>query len=221
MHIAIIGTGISGLTAAYHLAGDHRLTIFEAADHVGGHTNTIDVEVDDERHAIDTGFIVFNERNYPNFSRLLSELEVPSQPTTMSFSVRCDRTGLEYNGTSLDTVFAQRRNLLRPSFHRMLLDILRFNRQAPSMDDLPDDRTTVADYVARHGYSDRFVDQYLVPLGASLWSCPPRTFRSFPMRFVIEFLKNHAMLQVDGRPTWRVVRGGLGAIRREAGGGLP
>ena len=128
MKIAIIGAGISGLTAAYRLSAAHDVTVFEANDYLGGHTNTVDVEIDGERHAIDTGFIVFNDWTYPNFIALLDELGVRSQPTSMSFSVRCDAANLEYNGSSLNGLFAQRRNLLRPSFYRMLTDILRFNR---------------------------------------------------------------------------------------------
>jgi predicted NAD/FAD-binding protein len=133
MKIAIIGTGISGLTAAWRLHREHDLTIFEANDYIGGHTHTVDVEMQGQRYAVDTGFIVFNDWTYPNFIRLLEQLGVASQPTLMSFSVRCERTGLEYNGENLNTLFAQRRNLFRPSFHRMIRDILRFNREAPAL----------------------------------------------------------------------------------------
>jgi len=206
--IAIIGAGISGLTAAYRLHHRHDVTVFEAAGYAGGHTNTIRFEMDGGRHAVDTGFIVYNERNYPLFTEMLRELGVATQPTTMSFSVRSDRSGVEYNGTSLNTLFAQRTNVARPSFLRMVRDILRFNREAPTYEGVAGDETTVAEYAQTRGYSQRFLDEYLVPLGASLWSCPPRTFRAFPIRFVIEFLSNHSMLQVEGRPTWRVVSGG-------------
>ena len=208
MKIAIIGSGISGLTAAYHLHQRHDITVFEAAGHVGGHTNTIAVEMGGRKHFIDTGFIVFNEKNYPHFTELLRGLGVRTQPTEMSFSVRSDRTGLEYNGTSINKLFAQRSNLLRPSFHRMIREILRFNREAPELAGVSGDETTVDDYTAEKGYSREFVEDYLVPLGSSLWSCPTGTFRKFPIRFVVEFLENHAMLQVDGRPTWRVIQGG-------------
>jgi predicted NAD/FAD-binding protein len=206
--IAIIGGGVSGLVCAHHLHERHRITLFEAGDHVGGHTHTVDVEVAGERHAIDTGFIVYNDLNYPTFSALLDELGVATRPSTMSFSVRCDRTGLEYNGTSINRMFAQRRNLLRPRFHRMIRDILRFNREAPELLRDPGERTTVAEYVEANGYGAEFVEQYLVPIGASIWSCPPRTFRAFPIRFVVEFFANHRMLDVAGRPQWRVVAGG-------------
>jgi predicted NAD/FAD-binding protein len=131
--IAIIGTGISGLVCGHRLQADHDVTLFEANDWIGGHTHTVDVNLDETTFPVDTGFIVFNERNYPNFVTLLDELGVASHPTTMSFSVKCDRTGLEYNGTSLNRLFAQRRNLLRPRFHRMIREIMRFNREAPAV----------------------------------------------------------------------------------------
>ena len=131
MKIAVIGAGISGLTAAYRLSRQHDVELFEANDYLGGHTNTVDVELEGEHHAIDTGFVVFNDRTYPSFVAMLDEFGVKSRPAPMSFSLRCDRTGLEYNGSSLSGLFAQRRNLFRPRFWRMLRDILRFNREAP------------------------------------------------------------------------------------------
>jgi uncharacterized protein len=207
MRIAIVGGGISGLVTARLLSRRHDVTLFEAGDHAGGHTNTVTVEVDDERHAVDTGFIVFNHKTYPNFTALLEQLRVPSQETEMSFSVACDRTGLEYNGTSLNTLFAQRRNVVDPRFHRMVIDILRFNRegaaQAASMNG-----ATVAEFLAAHRYGERFRAHYLVPMGAAIWSCPPQTFAEFPIRFVMDFFANHGMLQVQGRPVWRVIKGG-------------
>ena len=208
MKLAIIGSGISGLTAAYHLHRDHEVTLFEANDYVGGHTNTVDVEFDGERHAIDTGFIVFNDWTYPNFIQLMDKLGVVSEPTTMSFSVRDDRTGLEYNGHSLATLFAQRRNLLRPSFYRMLADIVRFNREATRFVGNLNDETTVAEFLAREGYSKYFAEQYLLPMGAAIWSCPLGTFAQFPIRFIIEFYHNHGLLNVLRRPVWRVIANG-------------
>ncbi|MHC4217606.1 MAG: NAD(P)/FAD-dependent oxidoreductase [Planctomycetota bacterium] len=206
--IAIVGSGISGLVAAHLLHPDHEITVFEANDYVGGHTNTVDVDLGGERYAVDTGFIVFNKVNYPNFVRLLGQLGVESQPSTMSFSVRSDRTGLEYNGSSVNRLFVQRRNLLRPRFHAMIRDILRFNREAGEVLAAADLTTTVAEYVAERGYGDAFTDEYLVPMGSSIWSCPPATFRGFPIRFVVDFFNNHAMLRVNGRPQWRVITGG-------------
>jgi uncharacterized protein len=208
MRIAIIGSGVSGLTAARGLHRTHDITVFEAAPYVGGHVNTIDVDLGDERHSIDTGFIVFNEKNYPNFTQLLNDLDVASKPTSMSFSVRCDQTGLEYNGTSINHLFAQRTNFLRPRFYKMVRDILRFNREAAELLAGSGDDISVADYLETNRYSEAFAEKYLIPLGSSLWSCPAGTFRNFPIRFVVEFLSNHAMMQVDGRPTWRVVEGG-------------
>jgi len=208
VRIAIIGTGISGLTAAYHLCAHHELTLFEAGSHIGGHTNTIAVELDGERHAIDTGFIVFNDWTYPNFTALLDELGVASQPTEMSFSVRCDRTDLEYNGSHLNGLFAQRRNLIRPSFHRMLRDILRFHREAPALLEEPNSEPTVGEYLEQKRYSREFAERYLLPMGSAIWSCPTAKFSQFPMRFIVEFYKNHGLLSISHRPTWRVICGG-------------
>ena len=207
MQIAIVGSGISGLVTAYLLHRDHDITMFEANDYIGGHTHTVDVDWRGERHAIDTGFIVCNDRTYPNFLKLLAHLRVPIQPTPMSFSVRCDRTGLEYNGTSLNALFAQRRNLFRPSFYRMLRDISRFNREALALLENADEEITVGEYLDRHRYSQEFIGQYLVPMGAAIWSCPPGRFRQFPMRFIVEFYHNHGLLSLRNRPQWYVIRG--------------
>jgi len=210
MRIAVIGSGISGLVAAEHLHHRHDITVFEAGDHAGGHTNTIKVTVDGEEQHIDTGFIVYNEVHYPRFTELLRRFGVESQPTSMSFSVRDEASNMEYNGTSLNGLFSQRRNALRPSFLRMLLDILRFGREAPHLLEAssPESELTVEEYVDRHGYSRYFVEHYLIPLGAALWSSPAKQFRTFPMAFVVAFLNNHCMLQIGGRPVWRVIKGG-------------
>lgn len=208
MKIAVVGTGISGNVVARRLYREHEITVFEAADYVGGHTHTVDVELGGKRYAVDTGFIVFNDRTYPNFIALLAELGVASNPTQMSFSVRCERTDLEYNGASLGTLFAQRRNLLRPSFHRMLRDILRFNREAPMLLDLDDDQRVLGDVLHAGGYSREFVEQYLVPMAAAIWSAEPDNIYRFPARFFIRFFANHGLLEIGGRPQWRVVAGG-------------
>lgn len=210
MKIAIIGAGVSGLTAAYRLSEAHDITLFEANDYLGGHTNTVDVELDGERHAIDTGFIVFNDRTYPKFIELLTELGVRSRPTSMSFSVRCDAENLEYNGSSLNGLFAQRRNLFRPGFYRMLADVLRFNREAPELvlSRPAADETTVGEFLARHRYSREFSNHYLLPMGAAIWSCPLGAFANFPIRFIVEFYRNHGLLSLRHRPTWRVIEGG-------------
>lgn len=208
MKIAVVGTGISGLTAAYLLHRDHEMTVFEANDYIGGHTHTIDVEADGRQYAIDTGFIVFNDWTYPHFIALLDRLGVPSQPTDMSFSVRCEQTGLEYNGTTLNSLFAQRSNLLKPSFYRMIRDILRFNREAPALLRLTGPGPSLAAYLDEQGYSPQFVNHYIVPMGAAIWSASQRRLRQFPAQYVVRFFKNHGMLSVDERPTWRVISGG-------------
>ncbi len=209
MKIAVVGTGIAGMTAARILSRRNEITVFESASYIGGHTNTIRISEKNKTFAVDTGFIVFNEVNYPNLCKLFRELGVESRESDMSFSVHCEKTGFEYNGTNFDSLFAQRRNLIRPTFWRMLAEILRFNRDAPvHLAAGLDDTVSVASYVERHRYSATFVEHYLAPLGASLWSCDARRFRQFPMRFVVEFLKNHGMLRVNGRPTWRTVAGG-------------
>jgi len=208
MKIAVIGAGIAGNVAAYHLAREHEVTIFEAGSHLGGHTHTHEVEQAGRRYSVDTGFIVFNDWTYPNFIRLLDELGVASQPSNMGFSVRDERSGLEYSGSTLDTLFAQRRNLLRPSFWRMLRDILRFNREAPALLARPGDDLTLGDYLAENGYSHGFVEHYIVPMGAAIWSTDPQNLLRFPARYFVRFFHNHGLLSVDDRPQWRVICGG-------------
>jgi len=208
MKIAIVGTGIAGSVVAYRLREQHDITVFEANDYVGGHTNTVDVRLGGREHAVDTGFIVFNDWTYPNFIALLAELGVASKPTAMSFSVQCERTGLEYNGTTINSLFAQRRNLLRPSFYRMIRDILRFNREAPQVFARDDDATTIGSYLTEQRYSSEFIDHYMVPMCAAIWSAEPRTIAEAPARFLIRFLENHGLLSIDDRPIWRVIKGG-------------
>lgn len=208
MKIAIVGTGIAGLTAARKLHADHDLTLFEAASHVGGHTHTVDVELEGRQWAIDTGFIVFNDWTYPNFIALLDEIGVASQPSNMGFSVHCARTGLEYCGSSLDQLFVQRRNLVSPGFLGMIRDILRFNREARSLLAGGDDRLELGEYLAREGYSRRFIEHYVVPMGAAIWSADPATQLRFPARHFVEFFANHGLLSVNDRPQWRVIKGG-------------
>lgn len=208
MKIAIIGGGISGLTAAHLLCGEHELTLFEAGDYPGGHTNTLDVLHDGITYAIDTGFIVFNERTYPNFIRLLERLGVPSQPSVMSFSAVCEASGLQYSATSLDTLFAQRTNLLNFPFWRMLLEIIRFNRASAELYDSNDMNLTLGAYLRARGYSDLFIEKFLIPMGAAVWSADPAQFLSFPAAAFVRFFTNHGMLNVFDQPTWRVVKGG-------------
>jgi predicted NAD/FAD-binding protein len=206
--IAIIGSGIAGNVAAYRLHREHEITVFEAGDHVGGHTHTHAVEQDGRTLNVDTGFIVFNDWTYPNFIALLHELGVESQESEMSFSVKCDVTGLEYNGTTINSLFAQRSNLLRPSFLRMIRDILRFNREAPSLLAPEARETSLGDYLRENRYSTEFKRNYILPMGAAIWSASPTMMLDFPARYFVRFFHNHGMLSVDRRPTWRTIRGG-------------
>ncbi|MGF1615516.1 MAG: NAD(P)/FAD-dependent oxidoreductase [Gammaproteobacteria bacterium] len=208
MNIAIIGSGISGLVAAHQLHTEHAITLFEANDYLGGHTHTVEVETDGRRYGIDTGFIVFNDWTYPHFVALLETLGVASQPSTMSFSVHCQRSGLEYNGTSLNALFAQRRNLFRPAFYRMIRDILRFNREALALLSEANASITLGEYLERHHYCAEFIHHYLVPMGAAIWSTDPTRLWAFPAAYLVRFFHNHGMLSVDQRPQWRVITGG-------------
>ncbi len=207
MKIAIIGSGIAGNVVAHHLHRAHDITVFEAAGHIGGHTHTHTVQLDGETHDIDTGFIVYNDWTYPNFIALLDELGVAAQPSAMSFSVRNEHSGLEYNGATLNTMFAQRRNLLRPTFHRMIRDILRFNREAPALL-AAEQEIALGDYLAHGKYSPQFINDYLLPMGAAIWSTEPARMLAFPARYFVRFFHNHGMLSVDKRPQWRAIRGG-------------
>jgi predicted NAD/FAD-binding protein len=208
MRIAVVGTGIAGLVAARELHADHQITVYEAGGHVGGHSHTHSVEQAGSRYDVDTGFIVYNDRTYPHFSALLGRLGVATQESSMSFSVRCEETGLEYNGTTLNTLFAQRRNLLRPSFLGMIRDILRFNREAPTLLEHPSGEMPLGELLERGRYGRAFIDRYIVPMGAAIWSTDPRSMLDFPARFFVRFLHNHGMLSVNDRPVWRTVRGG-------------
>jgi uncharacterized protein len=208
MLIAVIGSGISGLVVASRLHREHDVTVFEAGAHVGGHTNTVDVTSAGRSYAVDTGFIVFNDWTYPRFIALLNELGVPFQDSNMSFSLRDERSGLEYNGTSVNSLFAQRRNVFRPSFLWMIREILRFNRECKSLLAGSDDALTLGEYLEREGYSRTFREQYIVPMGMSIWSATERAMLTFPARFFVEFFDKHGFLNVDRRPVWQAVTGG-------------
>lgn len=210
MKIAIIGSGIAGNTLAYHLHQAHDITVFEANDYVGGHTHTHDIDLFGQRYQVDTGFIVFNDRTYPNFLQLLETLKVEWQPSHMSFSVRDERNGLEYNGTSLNSLFAQRSNFFKPSFYRMIRDILRFNKTALEL--LVDgSEITLGDYLAKGQFSQQFIHQYIVPMGSAIWSTDAAQMMQFPARFFVRFFHHHGMLTVNNRPQWRVIKGGSNA----------
>jgi predicted NAD/FAD-binding protein len=208
MKIAIVGAGVSGLVAARLLADEHDIHVFEANDYAGGHANTVEIRVSGCRYAVDTGFMVFNDRTYPNFIRLLRLLGVDAQDSDMSYSIRCEQSGLEYQGSSLNGLFAQRRNLLRPSFYGMLRDILRFNRRSLELLRSGDDDLKLSDYLQQGGYRREFVEKYLIPMGSAIWSAPPDLFRQFPARFIVGFFHNHGLLTLRDRPRWKTVRGG-------------
>ena len=208
MRIAIVGAGISGLTCAHLLHPQHEVTVFEAERRPGGHTRTIEVETESGVVGVDTGFIVFNDRNYPGFERLLERLGVESQPSNMSFSVSDGRGGFEYNGASANGLFARRSNLVRPSFHRMVRDLLRFNREAPALVGLNGSGPTLLDFLEDGGYSREFVERLIVPQAAAVWSADPRDLRHFPAGLLAEFFQNHGMFGLTGRPNWRTIKGG-------------
>jgi predicted NAD/FAD-binding protein len=210
MRIAVIGSGVAGMAAAHYLHKAHDVHLFEAESRLGGHTATINVDDGEEQIAIDTGFIVFNDWTYPTFIELLNSLGVASQPSSMSFSVSDAVSGLEYAGSSLNTLFAQRRNLLSPRFFRLLRDILRFNQRVEkdlaSEPDLA--HCTLGDYLQRFGYSREFRQWYLIPMGAAIWSSDDSTMEHFPLQFFVRFFRNHGLLNLRHRPQWRVICGG-------------
>ncbi|MEH0741620.1 NAD(P)/FAD-dependent oxidoreductase [Vibrio cholerae] len=209
MKIAIIGSGISGLTCAYYLHPNHDITVFEANDYVGGHTATVDVEVEGRTYAVDTGFIVYNDRTYPNFIQLMQEIGVRGRPSQMSFSVRNDDNGLEYNGHTLTTLFAQKRNWLRPKFYRFIFEILRFNRLVKAQAQASQESAlTLGEFLTQHEFSDYFCTNYILPMGAAIWSSTLADMRAFPLGFFARFFLNHGLLDVTNRPQWYVIEGG-------------
>jgi len=207
--VAVIGSGISGLAAAYYLSRRHEVFLFEKEDRLGGHTHTVEVEGSRGRLAIDTGFIVHNDRTYPNLVRLLGELGVATQPSDMSFAVSCRKTGFEYSSHGLGGFFAQRSNFLRQGHYRLLIEILRFSREAPKVlqpgagYDL-----TLGDFLQQGKYSSELIERYLVPMASAVWSTSPENMRAFPAVSLIQFFANHGMLGINTHPKWKVLRGG-------------
>ncbi|WP_295488602.1 FAD-dependent oxidoreductase [Accumulibacter sp.] len=219
--IAVIGAGISGLASAWLLSQRHRVTLYEAGETLGGHTNTVDVTLDGECHPVDTGFLVYNTHTYPNLTAMFAHLGVASVETEMSFSVSLEEPRLEWAGSSLATVFGQKRNLLRPDFWRMLSDIVRFNRDSVAwLDASPQDQLSLRDYLAAGAYSRAFAEWYLLPMAAAIWSCPAGQMLDYPLASFVRFCRNHGLLQVLDRPLWRTVRGGGREYVRKLAAGL-
>lgn len=210
MKIAIIGSGISGLGAAYLLAKQHEITVFEKEDRIGGHTATKEINYLGEKHFIDTGFIVYNDWTYPNFIKLLNELQVKSQATEMSFSVKSALTGLEYAGSNLNSLFAQRKNIFSIKYLNMLREIVRFNELAKQDLELGrvEEGITLKEYLDKNAYSEFFRSHYLIPMGSAIWSASLATMEKFPLLFFVRFFKNHGLLNIKDRPQWRVLEGG-------------
>ncbi|GAA5179367.1 FAD-dependent oxidoreductase [Niveibacterium umoris] len=220
--IAVIGSGIAGLGAAWLLRDQHDVVVFEAASRLGGHTNTVDVTIDGVTHGVDTGFLVFNRRTYPNLCALFATLEVPVASSDMSFAVSLSEPDIEWAGSSLATVFAQKRNLARPAFWRMLQDIVRFNRETTREARehlLP--AISLGDYLERNRYGSEFRDWYLLPMAAAIWSCPARTMLDYPVATFLRFCHNHGLLQVADRPQWMTVQGGAREYVRRIAAVLP
>ncbi|MBD1557909.1 NAD(P)/FAD-dependent oxidoreductase [Vibrio sp. S9_S30] len=209
MKIAIIGSGISGLTCGYHLHQEHDITVFEANDYIGGHTATVDVRIENKSYSVDTGFIVYNDRTYPNFIEMMNEIGVTGTPTQMSFSVSNQSNGLEYNGHTLSTLFAQKRNLLNPKFYRFIYEILRFNKLAKkAATQSHREEQTLGDFLIQHQFSEYFSNNYILPMGAAIWSSTLADMRGFPLSFFLNFFLNHGLLDIADRPQWYVIKGG-------------
>jgi predicted NAD/FAD-binding protein len=208
-HVAVIGSGIAGLSAAWLLARHYEVTLLEAADYLGGHTHTVDVTVDGVTAPVDTGFLVFNDRTYPNLVALFQHLGVPSAASDMSFSVRIEEARVEWAGASLATLFAQKSNLVRPEFWAMLKDVMRFNRECSALvarERCSDEGLGV--FLDRGGYGRAFRDWYLLPMAGAIWSCPTDQMLAYPASTFLRFFHNHGLLQINDRPQWRTVRGG-------------
>ena len=209
MKIAVVGSGIAGLSAAWLLAKTHQVTVFEAADYAGGHSNTVDVSLDGLTAPVDTGFLVHNDRTYPNLIALFKLLKLDTPASDMSFSVKLPHLNLEWAGASLSTLFVQKRNLIRPGFWRMIRDILNFNKRSQTLlQDMRGSGLTLGQLLQREGYSQEFRDWYLLPMGAAIWSSPMDEMADFPAETFIQFCLNHGLLQINDRPQWKTIRGG-------------
>lgn len=207
MKIAIIGTGISGMTAAYLLNQEHDIVVFEANEYIGGHTNTIQVEREHGSYAVDTGFIVFNQSTYPNFVKLMKQLGVGWQDSNMSFSLKNKESGLEFSPSSLDSLFVQRKNIFSPGFYRMIMDIIRFRKESAELIEKDNYDITLASYLNMNLYSKEFINDFLIPMGAAIWSSDPKKFQDFPARYFVEFFRNHGFLELN-QTQWLTIKGG-------------
>ena len=208
MKVAIIGSGISGISAAWSLSGHHEVVLFEKDSRLGGHTHTHEVDMAGENYRIDSGFIVHNAENYPLFCEFLKQLDVKTKATEMSFSAHNQSSGLYYNANTLASMFCQKRNLLSPAFYRMIADIRRFYKQCPELLDSDEDGPTLGVYLKRNGYSDYFIENHLIPMACALWSSPSKSILDFPAKYLVAFMHNHHMLQISNRPQWRVLENG-------------
>jgi predicted NAD/FAD-binding protein len=208
MRIAVVGTGIAGMVTAFLLSDEHELVVFESEDYVGGHTHTIDVALNGQTYAVDTGFIVFNEKTYPNFIELMKRLGIAWQLSNMSFSVQCKKTGLEFSPSSLNSLFIQRKNLLRPSFYRMIFDIFKFRRESEALLNTDDYSLTLEKFLTGKNFSRRFIEHFIMPMGEAIWSADPVKFNEFPALYFAQFFKNHGFLSMRHQPQWLVIKGG-------------
>ena len=209
MRVAVIGSGISGLAAAYYLSRKHTVSVFEAESRLGGHTNTVKVETSRGSLPVDTGFIVHNDRTYPNLVKLFAELKIETQPSDMSFAVSCTETGFEYSSRGLRGFFAQKANVLRPFSYQLLQEIIRFNRTAPRVLNQPENpEVTLGDFLDEHKFRGIFLDYYLYPMASAIWSAASTTIRSFPAQTLTRFFANHGMLGINTHPKWKTIRGG-------------
>ncbi|MFZ0847003.1 MAG: NAD(P)/FAD-dependent oxidoreductase [Pseudolabrys sp.] len=208
LKIAVVGTGISGMAAAWLLSNRHDITVYERADRIGGHSNTVNARTPYGLVPVDTGFIVYNEQTYPNLTALFEHLRVPTEASEMSLAVSLDDSGLEYSGSSLATLFAQKRNILSPRFWSMLGDLRRFYRDAPADMHRLGYQATLGDYLKLGGYGAAFRDDHLLPMAAAIWSAPAKTMLDYPAAAFIRFQDNHGLLKLKNRPIWRTVRGG-------------
>lgn len=221
MDVAVIGAGVSGLVAASLLSRTHNVTVFEANDYAGGHTNTVRVDTECQTHWVDTGFIVFNDRNYPNFERLLKRLGVAWQPSNSSFAITDEAGDFEYSSASVNGLFAKRTHLARPWFYRMVVDVVRFQRDARELLASDGAGPSMGHWLEQQRYSRPFIDRMIIPVASAVWSADPRQMWSFPARFMAEFFDNHGLLGLRNRPQWRTVVGGsrryVEALARQLG----